>query len=76
MGGCVPVAPHRAKRLWLGQMEKLAIESLPAHEPIVISVRATNAQAEFSTPIIRLFYERMTKNQANLIYKSVIIDEV
>lgn len=30
----VLVSQHRAKRPLLGQMEKLAIESLPAHDPI------------------------------------------
>ncbi len=32
-GEWVLVSPHRAKRPWLGQVEKLAAESLPAYDP-------------------------------------------
>jgi UDPglucose--hexose-1-phosphate uridylyltransferase len=32
-GEWVLVSPHRAKRPWLGQVEKLAPESLPAYDP-------------------------------------------
>lgn len=32
-GEWVLVSPHRAKRPWLGQVEKLAAETLPTHDP-------------------------------------------
>src|ERR1043165_5813402 len=32
-GEWVLVSPHRAKRPWLGQVEKLALEHLPAYDP-------------------------------------------
>ena len=32
-GEWVLVSPHRAKRPWLGQVEKLAPENLPAYDP-------------------------------------------
>jgi len=32
-GEWVLVSPHRAKRPWLGQVEKLAVDSLPHYDP-------------------------------------------
>lgn len=52
-GQYVLVSPHRAKRPWQGQVEKVSQAPQQAHDPTVSSVQATSGSLVTSTPSIR-----------------------
>ena len=50
-GDWVLVSPHRAKRPWLGQVEKTPLENLPQYDPTCYLCPRNDAVAESKTRI-------------------------